>query len=118
MVEEAKALARAMGISVITSVEEAEAQCALLNSAGICVWPPYRTSLSFLSPVPSCSHAFMPFFYLQDVCCTGDSDAFLFGAQVVMRRIDLHPAHTTATLYRAAHIRDGLGFGRASLVRL
>ena len=45
MVEEAKALARAMGVAVITSVEEAEAQCALLNSAGICVWPPSSTGL-------------------------------------------------------------------------
>ncbi|KAH9607484.1 hypothetical protein KSS87_019381, partial [Heliosperma pusillum] len=60
MIREAKALATSLGIPCLDGVEEAEAQCALLNSESLC-----------------------------DGCFTSDSDIFLFGAKTVYRDICL-----------------------------
>eukprot|EP00850_Spirogloea_muscicola_P000152 SM000001S04554 [mRNA] locus=s1:924531:928270:+ [translate_table: standard] len=97
MVEEAKALAAALGIPTITSPEEGEAQCAALILSGIC-----------------------------DACCTGDSDAFLFGATVVYRNISLSamrgPSRSVADncvdAYAMADVRKHLGLGREALIAL
>ncbi|KAL0299505.1 UNVERIFIED_CONTAM: Flap endonuclease GEN-like 2 [Sesamum radiatum] len=60
MIKEAKFLGVALGIPCLDGIEEAEAQCALLNSESLC-----------------------------DGCFTSDSDAFLFGARTVYRDICL-----------------------------
>ncbi|XP_020115219.1 flap endonuclease GEN-like 2 isoform X2 [Ananas comosus] len=60
MIKEAKVLGKALGIPCLDGIEEAEAQCALLNSASFC-----------------------------DGCFTSDSDIFLFGARTVYRDIIL-----------------------------
>nr|CAD1821037.1 unnamed protein product [Ananas comosus var. bracteatus] len=60
MIKEAKVLGKALGIPCLDGIEEAEAQCALLNSASLC-----------------------------DGCFTSDSDIFLFGARTVYRDIIL-----------------------------
>eukprot|EP00850_Spirogloea_muscicola_P011384 SM000070S21350 [mRNA] locus=s70:605431:609114:+ [translate_table: standard] len=87
MVEEAKALAAALGIPTVTSPEEGEAQCAALILSGIC-----------------------------DACCTGDSDAFLFGATVVYRDISL--SDNCVDAYAMADVRKHLGLGREALIAL
>eukprot|EP00850_Spirogloea_muscicola_P017935 SM000159S01766 [mRNA] locus=s159:141819:145504:+ [translate_table: standard] len=97
MVEEAKALAAALGIPTVTSPEEGEAQCAALILSGIC-----------------------------DACCTGDSDAFLFGATVVYRDISLSAmrgpsrfvADNCVDAYAMADVRKHLGLGRKTLIAL
>ncbi|KAF4371763.1 hypothetical protein F8388_023076 [Cannabis sativa] len=60
MIKEAKILGMALGIACLDGKEEAEAQCALLNSESLC-----------------------------DGCFTLDSDIFLFGARTVYRDICL-----------------------------
>ncbi|KAJ3689295.1 hypothetical protein LUZ61_018459 [Rhynchospora tenuis] len=60
MMKEAKMLGMALGIPSLDGIEEAEAQCASLNSASLC-----------------------------DGCFTSDSDVFLFGARTVYRDIIL-----------------------------
>lgn len=60
MIKEAKVLGYALGIPCLDGLEEAEAQCALLNSASLC-----------------------------DGCFSSDSDIFLFGAKTVYRDIIL-----------------------------
>ncbi|CAI5503249.1 unnamed protein product [Closterium sp. Naga37s-1] len=89
MVADAKALGAAWGVPCIDSPEEAEAQCALLNASGVC-----------------------------DVVCTGDSDAFLFGAKAVVRDICLHKGANWAVLYTAADITASLSLGRNSLIAM
>ncbi|KAL2967353.1 hypothetical protein AAZX31_16G171500 [Glycine max] len=60
MIKEAKVLGMALGISCLNGIEEAEAQCALLNFESLC-----------------------------DGCFSSDSDIFLFGARTVYRDICL-----------------------------
>uniref|UniRef100_A0A6N2NDC5 DNA mismatch repair protein MSH3 n=1 Tax=Salix viminalis TaxID=40686 RepID=A0A6N2NDC5_SALVM len=60
MIKEAKDIGLALGIPCLDSIEEAEAQCALLNSESLC-----------------------------DGCFSSDSDVFLFGARTVYRDICL-----------------------------
>ncbi|KAJ4773706.1 Flap endonuclease 1 [Rhynchospora pubera] len=60
MMKEAKMVGMALGIPSLDGIEEAEAQCASLNSASLC-----------------------------DGCFTSDSDVFLFGARTVYRDIIL-----------------------------
>ncbi|KAL5054026.1 hypothetical protein RYX36_034708 [Vicia faba] len=60
MIKEAKALGMALGVSCLNGIEEAEAQCALLNSES-----------------------------LYDECFSSDSDIFLFCARTVYREICL-----------------------------
>ncbi|PON64694.1 XPG/Rad2 endonuclease [Parasponia andersonii] len=60
MIKEAKMLGMSLGIPCLDGMEEAEAQCALLNSELLC-----------------------------DGCFTSDSDIFLFGARTVYRDICL-----------------------------
>ncbi|KAF9676304.1 hypothetical protein SADUNF_Sadunf09G0124900 [Salix dunnii] len=64
MVKEAKDIGLALGIPCLDSIEEAEAQCALLNSESLC-----------------------------DGCFSSDSDVFLFGARTVYRDICLGEGH-------------------------
>ncbi|XP_065635186.1 single-strand DNA endonuclease 1 isoform X3 [Quercus suber] len=64
MIKEAKILGMALGIACLDGIEEAEAQCALLNSESLC-----------------------------DGCFTSDSDVFLFGARTVYRDICLGSKH-------------------------
>ncbi|KAL3524261.1 hypothetical protein ACH5RR_017095 [Cinchona calisaya] len=88
MVKEAKSLGSALGIPCLDGVEEAEAQCALLNSESLC-----------------------------DACFTSDSDAFLFGARTVYRDICLGEGGYVVC-YEMADIERKLGFGRNSLITL
>ncbi|TYG52765.1 hypothetical protein ES288_D09G054900v1 [Gossypium darwinii] len=60
MIKEAKLLGLALGIPCLDGIEEAEAQCALLNLESLC-----------------------------DGCFSSDSDTFLFGARTVYRDICL-----------------------------
>ncbi|CAK7337260.1 unnamed protein product [Dovyalis caffra] len=64
MIKEAKDIGLALGIPCLDSIEEAEAQCALLNSESLC-----------------------------DGCFSSDSDVFLFGARTVYRDICLGEGH-------------------------
>ncbi|XP_057995584.1 single-strand DNA endonuclease 1 isoform X2 [Hevea brasiliensis] len=85
VIKEAKGLGLALGIPCLDGVEEAEAQCALLNSESLC-----------------------------DGCFTSDSDVFLFGARTVYRDICLgEGGHVVC--YEMADIESKLGFGRNSL---
>ncbi|KAM7266590.1 hypothetical protein ACFE04_004487 [Oxalis oulophora] len=87
MVKEAKAIGLALGIPCLDSIEEAEAQCALLNAESLC-----------------------------DGCFSADSDIFLFGARTVYRDIvlgDGEGGHVVC--YEMADIEKNLGYGRNSL---
>ncbi|KAL8543938.1 hypothetical protein ACS0TY_004476 [Phlomoides rotata] len=88
MIKEAKILGRALGIPCLDGIEEAEAQCALLNSESLC-----------------------------DGCFTSDSDAFLFGARTVYRDICLGEGGYVVC-YEMEDIERKLGFGRNSLICL
>lgn len=88
MIKEAKILGKALGIPCLDGIEEAEAQCALLNSESLC-----------------------------DACFTSDSDAFLFGARTVYREICLGEGGYVIC-YEMADIERKLGFGRNSLITL
>ncbi|XP_057446227.1 single-strand DNA endonuclease 1 [Lotus japonicus] len=88
MIKEAKALGMALGISCLNGIEEAEAQCALLNLELLC-----------------------------DGCFSLDSDIFLFGARTVYRDICLGDGGY-AVCYEMADIERKLGFGRDSLIAL
>ncbi|CAA2977720.1 flap endonuclease GEN-like 2 isoform X1 [Olea europaea subsp. europaea] len=88
MIKEAKVLGTALGIPCLDGIEEAEAQCALLNSESLC-----------------------------DGCFTSDSDAFLFGARTVYRDICLGEGGYVVC-YEMDDIERKLGFGRNSLITL
>ncbi|CAI9771906.1 unnamed protein product [Fraxinus pennsylvanica] len=88
MIKEAKVLGMALGIPCLDGIEEAEAQCALLNSESLC-----------------------------DGCFTSDSDAFLFGARTVYRDICLGDGGYVVC-YEMDDIERKLGFGRNSLITL
>ncbi|GMH08998.1 hypothetical protein Nepgr_010838 [Nepenthes gracilis] len=88
MIKEAKVLGLALGIPCLDGVEEAEAQCALLNSESLC-----------------------------DGCFTSDSDIFLFGARTVYRDICLGEGGYVVC-YEMEDIEKKLGFGRNSLIAL
>ncbi|KAK6275573.1 hypothetical protein POUND7_005282 [Theobroma cacao] len=88
MIKEAKVLGLALGITCLDGIEEAEAQCALLNIESLC-----------------------------DGCFSSDSDIFLFGARTVYRDICLgEGGHVVC--YEMADIEQKLGFGRNSLISL
>ncbi|KAG8638417.1 hypothetical protein MANES_14G026700v8 [Manihot esculenta] len=88
MIKEAKSIGLALGIPCLDGIEEAEAQCALLNSESLC-----------------------------DGCFTSDSDVFLFGARTVYRDICLgEGGHVVC--YEMVDIESKLGFGRNSLIVL
>ncbi|KAK8335383.1 hypothetical protein V6Z12_A09G050600 [Gossypium hirsutum] len=85
MIKEAKLLGLALGIPCLDGIEEAEAQCALLNLESLC-----------------------------DGCFSSDSDIFLFGARTVYRDICLgEGGHVVC--YEMDDIKRKLGFGRNSL---
>ncbi|GFP82202.1 flap endonuclease gen-like 2 [Phtheirospermum japonicum] len=88
MIKEAKFLGVALGIPCLDGIEEAEAQCALLDSESLC-----------------------------DGCFTADSDAFLFGARTVYRDICLGEGGYVVC-YEMDDIETKLGFGRNSLITL
>ncbi|PSS33088.1 Flap endonuclease GEN-like [Actinidia chinensis var. chinensis] len=88
IVKEAKLLGAALGIPCLNGVEEAEAQCAVLNSESLC-----------------------------DGCFSSDSDIFLFGARTVFRDICLGEGGYVVC-YEMADIERKLGFGRNSLITL
>ncbi|KAK9291351.1 hypothetical protein L1049_019297 [Liquidambar formosana] len=88
MIREAKALGMALGIPCLDGIEEAEAQCAVLNSESLC-----------------------------DGCFTSDSDIFLFGGRTVYRDICLGEGGYVIC-YEMADIESMLGFGRNSLITL
>ncbi|GAQ80739.1 putative DNA repair protein XPGC [Klebsormidium nitens] len=91
-VQEAIRLCEAMGIPCIRSTLDAEAQCAVLNAAG-----------------------------LFDACITTDSDAFLFGALKVYRTFKLDGQSGCDGVVEACTstaVLDKLGFGRNSLIAL
>ncbi|XP_030933931.1 flap endonuclease GEN-like 2 isoform X2 [Quercus lobata] len=88
MIKEAKVLGMALGIACLDGIEEAEAQCALLNSESLC-----------------------------DGCFTSDSDVFLFGARTVYRDICLGDGGYV-TCYEMTDVERRLGFGRNSLITL
>ncbi|KAK1266887.1 Flap endonuclease GEN-like 2 [Acorus gramineus] len=88
MIKEAKVLGVALGIPCLDGIEEAEAQCALLNSSSLC-----------------------------DGCFSLDSDVFLFGARTVYRDICLGEGGYVIC-YEMADIESKLGFGRNSLITL
>ncbi|GMI75517.1 hypothetical protein like AT3G48900 [Hibiscus trionum] len=88
MIKEAKYLGSTLGIPCLDGVEEAEAQCALLNLESLC-----------------------------DGCFSSDSDIFLFGARTVYRDICLgEGGHVVC--YEMDDIERKLGFGRNSLISL
>ncbi|XP_018469690.2 single-strand DNA endonuclease 1 [Raphanus sativus] len=88
MIKEAKVIASTLGILCLDGVEEAEAQCALLNSENLC-----------------------------DACFSSDSDIFLFGAKTVYREICLgEGGHVVC--YEMEDIKKNLGLGRNSLIAL
>jgi flap endonuclease GEN len=62
-------------------VEEAEAQCALLNLASLCV------STTTVSPSQPYECLLCAVYAVQDGCFTSDSDSFLFGARTVYRDV-------------------------------
>lgn len=88
MIKEARVLGMTLGIPCIVGIEEAEAQCALLNSESLC-----------------------------DGCFTSDSDVFLFGARTVYRDICLGEGGYVIC-YEMNDIERKLGFGRNSLITL
>ncbi|KAF3598839.1 hypothetical protein F2Q69_00035868 [Brassica cretica] len=88
MIKEAKVIASTLGILCLDGVEEAEAQCALLNSENLC-----------------------------DACFSSDSDIFLFGAKTVYREICLGEGGYVVC-YEMEDIQKKLGLGRNSLIAL
>ncbi|XP_065046918.1 single-strand DNA endonuclease 1-like isoform X1 [Musa acuminata AAA Group] len=88
MIKEAKVLGTALGVPFLDGLEEAEAQCALLNVESLC-----------------------------DGCFSTDSDIFLFGARTVYRDIFLGEG-SYVTCYEMEDIERQLGFGRNSLISL
>ncbi|KAG2384812.1 Flap endonuclease GEN-like 2 [Vigna angularis] len=88
MIREAKMLGMALGISCLNGIEEAEAQCALLNFESLC-----------------------------DGCFSLDSDIFLFGARTVYRDICLGDGGYVVC-YEMTDIERKLGLGRDSLIAL
>ncbi|VVB05001.1 unnamed protein product [Arabis nemorensis] len=88
MIKEAKVIASTLGILCLDGVEEAEAQCALLNSNSLC-----------------------------DACFSSDSDIFLFGAKTVYREICLGDGGYVVC-YEMEDIKKKLGLGRNSLIAL
>ncbi|RZC72980.1 hypothetical protein C5167_048460 [Papaver somniferum] len=88
MIKEAKVLGMALGIPCLDSLEEAEAQCALLNSESLC-----------------------------DGCFSSDSDIFLFGAKTVYRDMCLSDGGHIVC-YEMLDIQQKLGYGRNSLITL
>ncbi|CAN7110732.1 unnamed protein product [Brassica rapa subsp. narinosa] len=88
MIKEAKVIASTLGILCLDGVEEAEAQCALLNSENLC-----------------------------DACFSSDSDIFLFGAKTVYREICLGEGGYVVC-YEMEDIKKKLGLGRNSLIAL
>ncbi|XP_019464972.1 PREDICTED: flap endonuclease GEN-like 2 isoform X2 [Lupinus angustifolius] len=88
MIKEAKVLGMVLGVSCLNGIEEAEAQCALLNNELLC-----------------------------DGCFSSDSDIFLFGARTVYRDICLGDGGYVV-YYEMADIESKLGFGRNSLIAL
>ncbi|KAK8656031.1 hypothetical protein V6N13_108590 [Hibiscus sabdariffa] len=88
MIKEAKYLGSAFGIPCLDGIEEAEAQCGLLNLESLC-----------------------------DGCFSSDSDIFLFGARTVYRDIYLgEGGHVVC--YEMNDIEQKIGFGRSSLISL
>ncbi|KAM0942088.1 putative spleen exonuclease [Dioscorea sansibarensis] len=88
MIKEAKALGLALGIPCLDGLEEAEAQCALLNAESLC-----------------------------DGCFSADSDIFLFGARTVYRDVFLGDGGHVSC-YEMVDIESKLGLGRNSLITL
>lgn len=88
MIKEAKHLGLALGIPCLDGMEEAEAQCALLNFSSLC-----------------------------DGCFTSDSDSFLFGAKTVYRDVFIGEGGYVIC-YEMEDIQNKLGFGRNSLISL
>ncbi|KAH7669465.1 XPG/Rad2 endonuclease protein [Dioscorea alata] len=88
MIKEAKALGLALGIPCLDGIEEAEAQCALLNAESLC-----------------------------DGCFSSDSDIFLFGARTVYRDVVLGDGGHVSC-YEMVDIESKLGLGRNSLITL
>ncbi|KAF8646784.1 hypothetical protein HU200_065582 [Digitaria exilis] len=88
MIKEAKHLGMTLGIPCLDGVEEAEAQCAVLNFASLC-----------------------------DGCFTSDSDSFLFGARTVYRDVFIGEGGYVIC-YEMEDIEKKLGFGRNSLISL
>ncbi|CAN8278277.1 unnamed protein product [Cochlearia groenlandica] len=88
MIKEAKMIASRLGILCLDGVEEAEAQCALLNMESLC-----------------------------DACFSFDSDIFLFGAKTVYREICLGDGGYIVC-YEMENIKEKLGLGRNSLIAL
>ncbi|XP_031261309.1 flap endonuclease GEN-like 2 isoform X2 [Pistacia vera] len=88
MIKEAKALGLALGVPCLDGIEEAEAQCALLNLESLC-----------------------------DGFFSSDSDIFCFGAKTVYRDISLgEGGHVVC--YEMVDIQRKLGFGRNSLITM
>lgn len=87
MYGEARDLLKLFGIPYLEAPEEAEAQCAFLNKERVV-----------------------------DGVITEDSDAFLFGAQTVYRK--LFSEGQFAEAYEARHIHSKLGLDRDLLIRL
>ncbi|XP_073118442.1 single-strand DNA endonuclease 1 isoform X2 [Henckelia pumila] len=112
MIKEAEVLALALGIPCLNGIEEAEAQCALLNLESLCV--------SF-SKIPTFKTLNFRFFWMcpcpLDGCFTTDSDAFLFGARTVYRDICLGEGGYVVC-YEMDDIERFLEFGRNSLISL
>ncbi|KAL1217301.1 Single-strand DNA endonuclease 1 [Cardamine amara subsp. amara] len=88
IIKEAKVIASTLGILCLDGIEEAEAQCALLNLESLC-----------------------------DACFSSDSDIFLFGAKTVYREICLGEGGYVVC-YEMDDIRTKLGLGRNSLIAL
>ncbi|XP_044379524.1 single-strand DNA endonuclease 1 [Triticum aestivum] len=84
MIKEAKHLGLA-GMPCLDGVEEAEAQCALLDLNSLC-----------------------------EGCFTSDSDAFLFGSRTVYREVFIGDGGYVIC-YEMEDIEKKLGFGRKSL---
>lgn len=80
MIKEAKDIGLALGIPCLDSIEEAEAQCALLNSESLC-----------------------------DGCFSSDSDVFLFGARTVYRDICLGEGHVVCYEMEEVERKLGFG---------
>ncbi|KAK8470343.1 hypothetical protein PHAVU_004G117400 [Phaseolus vulgaris] len=80
MIKEAKILGMALGISCLNGIEEAEAQCALLNFESLC-----------------------------DGCFSLDSDIFLFGARTVYRDICLDGGYVVCYEMTDIERKLGLG---------
>ncbi|XP_011048698.1 PREDICTED: flap endonuclease GEN-like 2 isoform X3 [Populus euphratica] len=80
MIKEAKDIGLALGIPCLESIEEAEAQCALLNSESLC-----------------------------DGCFSSDSDVFLFGGRTVYRDICLGEGHVVCYEMEEVERKLGFG---------